>query len=992
MKPIFRRPLALLTALALLVALFPTALLAAAGEYTYENTQTLVQGLTLTTTQRKTDAGAADQYFVLDYTPGMTAVPITAYGNTLYGKSDINTVVNWCQNQGYTVMAAVNADFFDMSTGIPTGMLIQNGRLCVSDGQWNAVGFLSDGSVIAGTPGLKLSLTDPNGLERPIYALNKVRTQKGIYLYTPDFSSTTRITAAGVQVVLQLTPGDTLRLGQPLTATVAQVLTGSTAVALQQDQMVLALSEKNTSGTTLGGLEVGQTVTINASTSDPRWHDAVFSCGGGDILLRDGQLTSAATTGKAPRTVLGVRSDGSCAILVCDGRQSGLADGISLRDAALKLQAQGCTTVINLDGGGSSIIASRQNGGKTVPVISSPSDGSARKCANFIVFVNGGDQTAPASTIAVYPQDALILAGGQAELSSLSFNADYFPKDLYASGFAVTSGGGSVEGITFTAPLEAGVSTVGALSAGLASQDAVFTVYDAPPKMSVVRHGSKTPLTSLSLSPGEQVDLDVLCSDGIRDIISQDNLFTYTVTGGAATVTADGLLTAGGAPGLSGTLSVSFGSKTVDIPLTVGKAPDLLEDFEDEVQWTASATQEVTSAACTVSDAPENARYGFGSLSLVYHTAAAGLPETIRFSSASAYPLGSGAYSVSMMVRGSGSFSADFTLSDGSITSVPLTLQATGEWQYVTARVPSGARTFLGLSASVSTVSSGSLLVDQIMCHYSSDGADLTPPVLTLAAADGLVTGSVVDSYALPLTADMIALTVDGQPLDFSYDSATGALSAALPADGGMHHIVLTARDAFFNRASQSITVGEITEGVFADLAASGHWSRQYAEYLCTQGIFSQDANFYPENKATNQMVATLISRYLGLDTSLYSSVALPFADAGDIADWALPHVKALYANGIMKGTVANGVSLFQPNGTTTRAQVMTLLGRTIERGYQYATPAFDDLASVPYWAQDHISLLCSMGVVSGVGGTNNIAPLDPITRGQLASIFYNLY
>lgn len=70
----------------------------------------------------------------------------------------------------------------------------------------------------------------------------------------------------------------------------------------------------------------------------------------------------------------------------------------------------------------------------------------------------------------------------------------------------------------------------------------------------------------------------------------------------------------------------------------------------------------------------------------------------------------------------------------------------------------------------------------------------------------------------------------------------------------------------------------------------------------------------------------------------------------------------------------------------------MTLLGRTIERGYQYATPAFDDFASVPYWAQDHISLLCSMGVVSGVGGTNNIAPLDPITRGQLASIFYNLY
>ena len=282
-----------------------------------------------------------------------------------------------------------------MDTGVPTGMLIQNGRLCVSDGAWNAVGFLSDGSVITGAPGLQMSLTDANGLVRPIYALNKVRTQRGIYLYTSDFSQTTRLTAAGVQVVLDLAPGDYLRLGQPLTGTVSQVVHGTTALTIGENQVILALSDTNTSGTTLGGIEVGQTITINAQTSDTRWHDAVFSCGGGDMLLRNGELTSAATTSKAPRTVLGTRDDGSCVILVCDGRQSGLADGISLRDAALQLQAQGCTNVVNLDGGGSTIIASRLNGNQTVPVLSSPSDGSARRCANFIVFVNGGDQSLP---------------------------------------------------------------------------------------------------------------------------------------------------------------------------------------------------------------------------------------------------------------------------------------------------------------------------------------------------------------------------------------------------------------------------------------------------------------------------------------------------------------------------------------------------------------------------------------------------------------------
>lgn len=995
MKPFFRRTLSFLTALCLVFAVLPAGL-AASQEYSYENTQTLVQGLSLTTTLSRSDSGAAQQYFTLDYTPGLSAVPITAYGNQIYGKSDIYTVMNWCQNQGYTVMAAVNGDFFDMNTGVPTGMVIQNGRLCVSDGAWNAVGFLSDGTVIAGTPGLSLSLTDTNGLVRPIYALNKVRTQKGIYLYSSDFSSTTRVTAAGVQVVLDMAPGDFLQLGRPLTATVSQVVHGTQALSIGQNQLVLALSDVNTSGTTLGGLEVGQTITISAQTRDTRFHDAVFSCGGGDLLLKDGALTAAATTGKAPRTVLGVRDDGSCSILVCDGRQSGTADGISLHDAALSLQAQGCTTVVNLDGGGSTIVASRSNGQTTVPVISSPSDGSPRKCANFIVFVNGGDASKPASTLAVCPQDQPVLAGAQVELSSRGYNDDYFPKDVWADSFAVTSGGGSCSGNIFTAPMQAGTVTVGAVSgAGLASADAVFTVYDTPVTMKVVRSGSQTAVTSLSLSPGEQVSLDVLCTDGVRTIISQDSLFDFSLSGNAGTVTADGLVTAGSAPGLSGELSVSVGSKTVTIPVTVGRAPDLLEDFEGGAVWTAAATQPQSSAVCSVERAPENARYGLQSAALTYNVpASSALPETISFRAQTPYTLGSGAGAVSLMIRGScsGSLSLDFGMSDGSVSSRTLALASDAGWQYVSAAVPSGAKTLLGLSVSVSEPSSGSLYIDQILCHYTGSEADLTPPSAELSVSDSLITALISDNYPLPLTADMITLTIDGQPADFEYDAASGALSCPLTPDGAMHHIVLSVRDAFYNRTLCSASVGTVQTSVFADLAATGHWARPYAEYLCQHGIFSADDNFYPEQKASNEMIATLLSRYLGLDTAQYADVVLPFADAADIADWALPHVRALYAEGVMKGTVVSGVSMFCPKSATTRAQVMTLIGRTIERGYLYSDPDFTDFSEVPSWARDHISLLTELGIVSGFGDQGGVAPLEHITRGQLASLFYKLY
>src|SRR5699024_2337352 len=98
------------------------------------------------------------------------------------------------------------------------------------------------------------------------------------------------------------------------------------------------------------------------------------------------------------------------------------------------------------------------------------------------------------------------------------------------------------------------------------------------------------------------------------------------------------------------------------------------------------------------------------------------------------------------------------------------------------------------------------------------------------------------------------------------------------------------------------------------------------------------------------------------------------------------------YAEGVMKGTVVSGVSMFCPKSATTRAQVMTLIGRTIERGYLYSDPDFTDFSEVPSWARDHISLLTELGIVSGFGDQGGVAPLEHITRGQLASLFYKLY
>ena len=135
-----------------------------------------------------------------------------------------------------------------------------------------------------------------------------------------------------------------------------------------------------------------------------------------------------------------------------------------------------------------------------------------------------------------------------------------------------------------------------------------------------------------------------------------------------------------------------------------------------------------------------------------------------------------------------------------------------------------------------------------------------------------------------------------------------------------------------------------------------------------------------------------MLSRYLGVDTSLYESVTLPYGDVQKISSWALPHVKAMYALGIMQGSVdGQGRSMLYPQQNCSRAQIMTVLGRTLERGYAYDSCTFADSGKIPAWARDHIDLLASLGTVTG-NEKGQVNPLGTITRAEFSALLYRMY
>ena len=134
-----------------------------------------------------------------------------------------------------------------------------------------------------------------------------------------------------------------------------------------------------------------------------------------------------------------------------------------------------------------------------------------------------------------------------------------------------------------------------------------------------------------------------------------------------------------------------------------------------------------------------------------------------------------------------------------------------------------------------------------------------------------------------------------------------------------------------------------------------------------------------------------MISNYLGLELSQYSGVELPYVDVEQIPDWALPYVKAVYARGIILGKdTGSGIS-FDPLGNVTRAEMMTILGRTQERGYAEAELRFPDTDEIPDYAYSYVGALVSRGIISGYDD-GTLQPMRPVRRGEMAKMLTMLY
>jgi Phosphodiester glycosidase len=115
---------------------------------------------------------------------------------------------------------------------------------------------------------------------------------------------------------------------------------------------------------------------------------------GNTMLVDAGVAVPHANQLRHPRTVVGLDAKRTrLLILVVDGRKPGTAMGMSYDELAAEMIRLGCRQALNLDGGGSSVMAIRDPATREFRLLNAPTDGRERAVANALgVSVDNGSR------------------------------------------------------------------------------------------------------------------------------------------------------------------------------------------------------------------------------------------------------------------------------------------------------------------------------------------------------------------------------------------------------------------------------------------------------------------------------------------------------------------------------------------------------------------------------------------------------------------------
>ncbi|MGI6235809.1 MAG: phosphodiester glycosidase family protein, partial [Christensenellales bacterium] len=282
--------------------------------------------------------------------------------------------------QDNSAVAGINGDFFITATpSAPIGPQISNGRLVSSPlnlQDMAAIGLTFDripeilNMVFSGR------VVAPDGSEFEVEGVNKIRNSYNkIFVYTPDFGTTTPKPAEGAPVITFVTVKDDR---------IIEFTEGNVADIPTDGVILMSWGEGATFLKT--HFAIGDPVMIELNLA-PDISDLKMALGGGAVLVENGSIPKTFShniPGTHPRTAIGFTADKKNMIMaVVDGRQA-QSRGMSQQEMAELMLSLGAHDALNLDGGGSSTMVVRPFGETQTKVINNTSEGVQRLIPNAI--------------------------------------------------------------------------------------------------------------------------------------------------------------------------------------------------------------------------------------------------------------------------------------------------------------------------------------------------------------------------------------------------------------------------------------------------------------------------------------------------------------------------------------------------------------------------------------------------------------------------------
>lgn len=286
------------------------------------------------------------------------------------------------------------------------------------------------------------------------------------------------------------------------------------------------------------------------------------------------------------------------------------------------------------------------------------------------------------------------------------------------------------------------------------------------------------------------------------------------------------------------------------------------------------------------------------------------------------------------------------------------------------------------------------VFVDRIAAWTGTPLTDNTAPSITLETKNNTLTATAKKSaYKVPVDKNAIEMVVNGKDEVFS-----STLDTSKGVSDKINRVRVDAVDVFGNRSvkySLFKTQDYSAPLPFSDMK-DGKWDSLFIRYCFENNIisgFSENGKmlFKGSERVTRAQFCLMVVRQKGLDVNDYLNVKMPYEDADDIPAWAVPYVRAAYAEGIMTGTKTDTGVKFYPDNNITRAEAASALDRLMIKDPRLCmSVSYKDQKDIGNWAKTAVASVSTQGLFEG-DKDGNFYPNNNLTRSEAAVLMSKL-